>query len=122
MTMHEDAQGDPTTYTPNPRPMIAWARRVLDEAWGEANAPGAYCSVQEKLQAAQTMATLAQAAALLQPTPEEILSLYEGMTTEVDSDAGRKLEEVLAILDETRRDGSRRHPAILAALNVIEGS
>ena len=67
------------------------------------------------------MATIAQTAALLQPTPEEVLATYEGMTTEVDDEAAAKLEEVHAILSEAKRDGSRRHPAIIEAVNVIEG-
>lgn len=125
--MHEDPHGDPETYVPNPRPMIAWARRVLDEAWGELQKEGAtppdvrVSKAEVKIQAAQAMATIAQTAALLQPTPEEVLATYEAVSTEVDDHAGSKLQEIHALLDEARRHGPR-HPAISQAIKIIEGT
>lgn len=127
MTTHSDPHGDPETYAPDPRPMMAWARRVLDEAWGELQKEGVappdvrVSKAEVKIQAAAAMATLAQAAAILQPTPEEVLEAYEGVAVEVDEGAASKLQEVHAILDEARRKGPR-HPAISAALKVLEAS
>lgn len=132
-TMHEDPQGDPEGYVPNPRPMLAWARRVLDEAATAWSTHEEYRKRRAETEdrdyipdfltpiaSAQAMATIAQAAALLQPTPEEVLAAYEGVATEVDTEAASKLEDVRAILDEARRKGPR-HPAITAALKTIEG-
>lgn len=113
-----------TSEMPDPRPMIEWARTRLDEAFTamveHEETAGVYHR-SERVAAAHAMATIAQAAALLQPTPEEVLALYEGVATEVDDEAAGKLEEVHAILVEAKRDGSRRHPAIIAAVQVIEG-
>lgn len=123
-----------TEATPDPRPMLAWARGRLDEAWtiwkiqedarklrAENEDRDFLADVLTPIAAAQAMATIAQAAALLQPTPEEVLAMYEGVTQEVDTESTSKLEEIHALLTEATRDGSRRHPAISAAIRIIEG-
>lgn len=122
------------TVDHDPRPMIEWARARLDEAWTtwSLHEDARKARVEEEggvwrpdvltpIQAAHAMGTIAQAAAILQPTPEEVLEAYEGVAVEVDEGAASKLQEVHAILDEARRRGPR-HPAVSAALKVLEAT
>lgn len=72
--------------------------------------------------AAQAIAAIAQAQALLQPSVEEVVGEYESVRTETNADAVARMVKVEAILSTATRDGSRRHPAIHAALEVIRGT
>ena len=94
----EEAQSD------DPRDWIAAAQAHYREA---------------DLPAAQAAATIAQALTLLQPTVEEVVAEYESVRSETTSDIVARLDRVRDILQDATRDGSRRHPAIYSALEVI---
>lgn len=64
-------------------------------------------------------ATMAQASALLQPDPSEVIALYQETVGEVVAEEVEKMARVRYILQTAARDGSRRHPAIHAALEVL---
>lgn len=68
---------------------------------------------------ASALAAMAQAAALLQPSPEEVIAVYQETTAEVLGEEAQKAATARQILQEAARDGSRRHPAIHAALEVL---
>lgn len=72
---------------------------------------------------ANLWASMATAAAMLMPTPEEVIATYEEtraeVLDEVQGDLVRRAHKAREILDNARRDGSRRHPAILAALEAL---
>jgi hypothetical protein len=75
------------------------------------------------LQEAQAFASMATAAAMLMPTPEEVIATYEETRTEVlgevQGDLVTRLHRTKRILEDAVRDGSRRHPAIHAALEAL---
>lgn len=78
------------------------------------------------VQRAQAWATIAQAKALLQeitgPSDEELDAFVQEAIEaagDFDQKATKKLLDVETILARATRDGSRRHPAILEALEVI---
>lgn len=68
---------------------------------------------------ATALAQIAQAAALLQPSPEEVLAVYQETRAEVLGEEAEKAATARQILQEAARDGSRRHPAIHAALEAL---
>jgi hypothetical protein len=72
---------------------------------------------------AQAYASMATAAAMLMPTPEEVIATYEETRTEVlgevQGDLVTRLHRTKRILEDAVRDGSRRHPAIHAALEAL---
>jgi hypothetical protein len=75
------------------------------------------------LQTANVLASMATAAAMLMPTPEEVIATYEEtrgeVLDEVQGDLVRRAHEAKRILEDAVRDGSRRHPAIHAALEAL---
>lgn len=77
-------------------------------------------AVMVPIQAAQAYAAMAQAAALLQPTPEEVIEAYRQATAEVVQVDAEKLEKLHRVLAEAKRSGPR-HPAIYRALEILEG-
>jgi len=71
---------------------------------------------------AQAWASMATAAAMLQPTPEEVLTIYRETHEEVLGEENQKAVRAAQILRDATTDGSRRHPAIHAALEVLDRS
>ncbi len=71
---------------------------------------------------AAVLATMAQAAALLMPSPEEVIQAFQEaqgeILGEVEADLIRKVEEARRILEQARQRGPR-HPAIVAALEAL---
>lgn len=72
--------------------------------------------------ACQAISALAQAMALLQPTVEEVLAEYQSVAEETTVEVTTRLDRAMDILSNATRDGSRRHPAIHAALEVLRGT
>lgn len=74
---------------------------------------------------AQAYASMATVAAMLMPTPEEVIATYEEtreeVLGEVQADLVTRVERAKRILGDAQRDGSRRHPALHAALAALEG-
>ena len=94
-----------------PRAEVEWDPKALVARAVDAGVDGDW-------PACQAIAALAQAMALLQPSVEEVVAEYESVRTEVSTDAQARLERIADILSNATRDGSRRHPAIYAALEV----
>jgi TRAP-type mannitol/chloroaromatic compound transport system substrate-binding protein len=67
----------------------------------------------------QALASIAHGAALLMPTPDEVLAAYRETTEEVLGEEAEKVAKATRILQEAKTDGSRRHPAIYAALEAL---
>lgn len=67
----------------------------------------------------QAIAAIAQGAALLQPSPEEVIAVYQETSAEVLEEEAQKIATATRILQEAKHDGSRRHPAIHAALEAL---
>lgn len=67
---------------------------------------------------AQAWASMATAAAMLQPTPEEVIAVYQETHAEVMGEEAQKVARAIQILQEARETGPR-HPAILRALEVL---
>lgn len=66
----------------------------------------------------RTLAAIAQGAALLMPTPDEVIAAYRESTAEVLGEEAEKVAKAARILQEARSKGPR-HPAIHAALEVL---
>ncbi len=67
---------------------------------------------------AQALATIANGAALLMPTPEEVIATYRETAAEVLGEEAEKVARATRILQEARQRGPR-HPAITAALEAL---
>lgn len=95
-------------------------RIVAESYWDEATA-----HVGLHLAKAQTYATMATAAAMLMPTPEEVIETYQAtrgeVLGEVEAELITRVERAKRILGDAQRDGSRRHPALHAALAALDG-
>lgn len=107
----------------DPRDYLDAAREALDQIAREPDLT--LEEIQGGLAQAQAWATMATAAAMLMPTPEEVIATYEEtrgeVLGEVQADLITRVERAKRILGDAQRDGSRRHPALHAALAALDG-
>lgn len=106
----------------DPREYLDRAERAMAAADGMVST-GRIETEMALIQEAGVWASMATAAAMLMPTPEEVIETYREtageVLDEVQGDLVKRIHAAREILDNARRDGGRRHPAILAALEAL---
>lgn len=102
----------------DPRALLDEALQIVRGHQEDLGEPGG-------LGTASALANIATAASMLMPTPEEVIATYEETRTEVlgevQADLITRVERAKRILGDAQRDGSRRHPALHAALAALDG-
>lgn len=114
--------GDQAEETPpvrlahDPAEYLDSARQAIEDIARDED--GTEESIALGLAHAQAWATMATAAAMLQPTPEEVISIYRETTDEVLGEEAQKVARARQILQDAIRHGPR-HPGLHAALEAL---